>query len=168
MYSGIPSFSFSTKTSQDTNSSTSSTLSCNLWRMKNWSSFSMIATMALPHVFLAETGDSCYGSIARTKSRMVSQRKKRGTELPVNEDKALQSRLSKNSNKSDASNTQKFRRMRGAGKISFASGLLAEWQSREILSLSYTIHGETVEDIPNAKHTNPSPSNPNYTLNPST
>ena len=63
----------------------------------------MIAAMALQHLVLAKTKESYDGSIAKTMSRRISQWKRIDIENLFNEAKALQFRLSKNSNKTDDS-----------------------------------------------------------------
>ena len=56
--------------------------------------------------------------------------------------------------------------MIGAGKISCAIGLLAESQSRGVLSLSHKIDVKKVENTLKALHSNPCSSNSSYISNP--
>ena len=93
------------------------------------SSVSMLAVMALPHLVLGKAKNSHDGSIVKRISRR-SQWKRADIEKLFNDTKALQAMCSKNSNKTDDSETKQFNRMMGVAKISSAIGLLAESYSR--------------------------------------
>ena len=127
----------------------------------------MIATMTLPHLVLAKTKDSSFGSRAKTMSRGISHWKRHKSIICSTKRMFFTPGCQKSQTNLMPARPNSPTGCMRAGKISSGINLIAELHSRSVFSISDTINHKKAKKIIHSKHPKTFSSKRNQNSNPS-